>query len=126
MMLQNTPPLDGVLMPSWVIGLFATILMILLGVIGFLVKYTMSGFKDVVGKLEVALGEVVKAFQEFKDKAPKEFVTHPFFEMARQELKDDIAHGHKRIGEFAARFERDLAEHKLECPVRSRTSSKEI
>lgn len=118
-LLQSTPLAEGVFIPGWMLGVFGTTLIILLGTIGYLIKFVVGTFKAIVRDLKTVIDEAVKAFQAFKDEAPKEFVTHPFFALARQELKDDITNGHRRIGEATARLEKDLREHKLECPARS-------
>lgn len=117
-LLQSAPTGEGVFIPAWMIGLFGASFMILLLIIGFFIKNMIATFKGLVVELKTALGEAVKAFQAFKDEAPKEFVTHPFFDLARQELKDDITNGHRRIGEAVAHFQKTLDDHRRECPGR--------
>lgn len=94
--------------------------MILLGIIGYLLTFLLSTFKEVIEKLEASIAAFVESFQEFKDAAPKEYVTHPFLAIVRQELKDDVTNGHRRIKEAADRFEKEFAAHKMECPIRLR------
>lgn len=115
--LLQTPP-GMVPVHPWVIGVAVTVTMMLIGIIGFLLKFMLSTFKGVVERLEKSLNSFVETFQEFKDAAPKEYVTHPFLALVRQELKDDVTNGHRRITEAVARFEKELSDHKRDCPVR--------
>lgn len=112
-LLQVPAHAEGVFIPGWMLGMFGALLLILFGIIGYLTKFVVSTFKGLVADLKTVIDEAVKAFQAFKDDAPKEFVTHPFFELAHQGQKDDIAHAHKRIGEL----KQDLDAHKNGCPA---------
>jgi hypothetical protein len=117
-LLQSSPASPSVAIPTWIIGMVGALFLLLLGIIGYLLRFVLGTFKSVVEKLEKSIADFVKSFQDFKDDAPKEYVTHPFLALVRQELKDDVANGHRRIQETTSRFERELAEHKRECPVR--------
>ena len=117
-LLQSTPPAEGVFIPAWMLGAFGVCLVMLLGIIGFLIQFVMNTFKGVVTDLKTVLDEAVKAFQSFKDDAPKEFVTHPFFAEARQALKDDTTRAHKRITELRE----EVVEHAKSCPAAVRFS----
>lgn len=112
-LLQTAPHAEGVFIPAWMLGLFGGCLVMLLGIIGFLIQFVMNTFRGVVADLKKVVDEAVKAFQSFKDDAPKEFVTHPFFEEARQGLKDDTTRAHKRITELRE----ELTEHAKGCPA---------
>lgn len=117
-LLQSTPHAEGVFIPAWMLGVFGFLMVMLLGIIGFLIQFVMSTFKAVVADLKKVLDEAVKAFQAFKDDAPKEFVTHPFFEEARRGLKDDTTRAHKRITELRE----EVVEHAKSCPAAVRFS----
>ena len=118
-LLQSSPNASSVAIPSWVLGLAGTAFMLLLGIIGYLLTFLLTTFKEVIGKLEKSIKEFVATFQAFKDEAPKEYVTHPFLELVRQELKSDVTNGHRRIKEATDRFTQELADHKRDCPVRA-------
>lgn len=121
-LLQSTPHDIGVSIPAWAIAMFGALILLLIGIIGYLLRFILGTFRSVVEKLERSIADFVAAFQSFKDEAPKEYVTHPFLALVRQELKDDISNGHKRIKEASERFEREFTDHKRECPVRFRTA----
>jgi len=118
-MFQATQSTDGMLIPIWAISVFSATYLILFAAIGFLIKFAIGSFRAAVLDMRATLEKFVESFQAFKDEAPKEFVTHPFLEIVHKGLKDDIAHGHRRIGEFSERWERELKEHKADCPARS-------
>jgi hypothetical protein len=122
--LLQTPP-GTIPVHPWVIGVSVTFTMMLIAIIGFLLKFMLSTFKGVVERLEASLTAFVATFQEFKDAAPKEYVTHPFLALVRQELKDDVTNGHRRISEAVTRFEKELSDHRRDCPVRAIRSSPE-
>lgn len=112
-LLQVPAHAEGVFIPGWMLGMFGALLLILFGIIGYLTKFVVGTFKGLVTDLKTVIDEAVKAFQAFKDDAPKEFVTHPFFELAHRGQKDDIAHAHKRISELRE----ELTEHSKNCPA---------
>ena len=117
-LLQSTPHAEGVFIPAWMLGAFGVCLVMLLGIIGFLIQFVMNTFREVVSDLKKVVNEAVDAFQSFKDDAPKEFVTHPFFEEARRGLKDDTTRAHKRITELRE----EVVEHAKNCPAAVRLS----
>jgi cell shape-determining protein MreC len=115
---QPAQALDVIAVPSWMMGMFGAIFIILLGVIGFLLKYVLGSFKSVILELRVALEKAVEAFQEFEREAPKEFVTHTYFSLARREQEERIVQTHKRINEVASSLQKTIDDHKRECPGR--------
>lgn len=123
-LLQSTPAAEGVVIPGWMLGLFGGSLILLLGIIGFLLKFVLSTFRDAVKDLKTVIDEAVRAFQSFKDFAPKEFVTYPFFEEARKGLKDDTNRAHKRITDLREEIREDLKCHIDDCPVRARIEAR--
>ena len=123
-LLQSTPAAEGVFIPGWMLGLFGGTLIILLGVIGFLIQFVIGTFRSAVKDLKIVVDEAVKAFQSFKEFAPKEFVTYPFFEEARKGLKDDTTRAHKRITELRGEFREELDSHVQNCPVKVRLEAR--
>ncbi len=99
--------------PIWLVSLSGIFTIGLLGIISWFAKSLVQNITD-------ALKDLAKAFETFKDDAPKRFVTQSFFELARQEIKAGISESHRRIDEVSERFESELKTHKEDCPARSK------
>ena len=117
-LIQSAQTPDVIAIPAWMMGVFGAIFIIQTGVIGFLLKYVLHSFKSVILDLRAALEKAVAAFQEFEREAPKEFVTHTYFSLARKEQEDRIVQTHKRINEVASSLQKTLDDHKRDCPGR--------
>ena len=113
-------PGGGVFIPSWVIGLFAGLLVILLGVIGFFLQHLVSEISN-------GLTNLNKCVEELRETVSREYVSKEFFKMAYDQMKgdndrafSDIRFLRKRIDEVASTSESDLTDHERQCPNRQK------
>ena len=113
-------PGGGVFIPSWVIGLFAGLLVILFGIIGFFLQHLVSAISN-------SLTNLNKCVEELRETVSREYVSKEFFRMAYDQMKgdndrafSDIRFLRKRIDEVASTSESDLADHERQCPNRQK------
>lgn len=113
-------PGGGVFIPSWVIGLFAGLLVILFGVIGFFLQHLVSEISN-------GLTNLNKCVEELRETVSREYVSKEFFKMAYDQMKgdndrafSDIRFLRKRIDEVASTSESDLSDHERQCPNRQK------
>lgn len=100
-LLQATSPAEGVFIPAWMLAVFGAFLLALLGIIGWFIQ-------NMVADLKTVIEGAVAAFQSFKEEAPKEFVTHPFLDLALKGQSEDTGRAHKRINEL----KQELGDHR--------------
>lgn len=113
-------PGGGVFIPSWVIGLFAGLLVILFGVIGFFLQHLVSAISS-------GLTNLNECVDELRETVSREYVSKEFFRMAYDQMKgdndrvfSDIRFLRKRIDEVASTSESDLLDHERQCPNRQK------
>ena len=113
-------PGGGVFIPSWVIGLFAGLLVILFGIIGFFLQHLVS-------EISSSLTNLNKCVDELRETVSREYVSKEFFRMAYDQMKgdndrafSDIRFLRKRIDEVASTSESDLLDHERQCPNRQK------
>ena len=113
-------PGGGVFIPSWVIGLFAGLLVILFGIIGFFLQHLVSAVSS-------GLTNLNKCVDELRETVSREYVSKEFFRMAYDQMKgdndrafSDIRFLRKRIDEVASTSESDLTDHERQCPNRQK------
>ena len=113
-------PGGGVFIPSWVIGLFAGLLVILFGIIGFFLQHLVSAISN-------GLTNLNECVDELRETVSREYVSKEFFRMAYDQMKgdndrafSDIRFLRKRIDEVASTSESDLSDHERQCPNRQK------
>lgn len=109
---------DGIMIPSWVLGVVGALIMLLLGIVGFMVAFGIYTIRDVITSLHSAIKELNKTLTEYKEKAPEIFVPHDLFQMAQEKNTEDHEELANKIGAAESRLRESWKEHISMCPTK--------
>ena len=104
----------GYYLPLWAIASFATLIMILLGIVGSMLTMGISQLRRAIGRLEKAVADLVEAQNSFRLEVNKEFVSMQFFTFVHKQLVDDLEETREMVGQSEARIGKNLHECKRE------------
>ena len=109
---------DGVMIPAWVLGVTGALIMLLLGIVGFMVAFGIYTIRDVVTNLHKAIKELNDTLADYKERAPELFVPHDLFQMSQVKNTEDHEDLEKKIGAAETRLRESWKEHISMCPTK--------